>query len=112
MTIYSGLLGTGGYLPETILTNEEISRTVETTNEWIVERTGIKQRLGRTRRIAKKHHRHVEDAARHHEVGLGVVVTEGQACTPIHSRGECAQNGGQAAIDTRKGIEGGHRLVL
>lgn len=50
MTIYSGLLGTGGYLPETILTNEEISRTVETTNEWIVERTGIRER-----RIAARH---------------------------------------------------------
>jgi len=50
MTIYSGLLGTGGYLPETILTNEEISRTVETTNEWIIERTGIRER-----RIAARH---------------------------------------------------------
>ena len=50
MTIYSGLLGTGGYLPETVLTNEEISRTVETTHEWIVERTGIRER-----RIAARH---------------------------------------------------------
>lgn len=50
MKRYAGLLGTGGYLPETILTNEEISRTVETTHEWIVERTGIRER-----RIAARH---------------------------------------------------------
>ncbi len=44
MTRYSALLGTGGYLPERILTNEEISRTVDTTHEWIMERTGIAER--------------------------------------------------------------------
>ena len=41
------VIGTGGYLPETIRTNEEISQLVDTSDEWIVERTGIK-----TRRIA------------------------------------------------------------
>jgi 3-oxoacyl-[acyl-carrier-protein] synthase III len=50
MTVYSGLLGTGGYLPERILTNEEISRSVDTSNEWIIERTGIHER-----RIAARH---------------------------------------------------------
>ncbi len=50
MTRYATLLGTGGYLPETILTNEELSRTVDTTDDWIVERTGISER-----RIAAKH---------------------------------------------------------
>lgn len=50
MTRYATLLGTGGYLPETILTNEELSRTVDTTDDWIVERTGISER-----RIASKH---------------------------------------------------------
>lgn len=44
MTLYSGLLGTGGYLPERILTNEEISRMVDTSHEWIMERTGIRER--------------------------------------------------------------------
>jgi len=47
---YAALLGTGGYLPDTVLTNEQISQTIETTNEWIVERTGIRER-----RIAAKH---------------------------------------------------------
>lgn len=41
------VIGTGGYLPETIRTNEDISQLVETSDSWIVERTGIK-----TRRIA------------------------------------------------------------
>jgi 3-oxoacyl-[acyl-carrier-protein] synthase-3 len=50
VTRYATLLGTGGYLPETILTNEELSRTVDTTDDWIVERTGISER-----RIASKH---------------------------------------------------------
>ncbi|MEI7576542.1 MAG: beta-ketoacyl-ACP synthase III [Armatimonadota bacterium] len=36
--------GIGHALPEKILTNEELSKTVDTTDEWIVQRTGIKQR--------------------------------------------------------------------
>lgn len=38
------LAGLGEYLPETILTNETLSQTVETTDKWIVERTGIRER--------------------------------------------------------------------
>lgn len=41
---YSTIQGTGSYLPEKILTNFDLEKMVETTNEWIVERTGIKQR--------------------------------------------------------------------
>jgi 3-oxoacyl-[acyl-carrier-protein] synthase-3 len=37
-------IGTGSYLPEKILTNDDISKMVDTTNEWIVKRTGIKER--------------------------------------------------------------------
>lgn len=36
--------GSGTYLPEKILTNEDLSRTVETTDAWIRERTGIRER--------------------------------------------------------------------
>ena len=42
--IRSQIVGCGAYLPERILTNEELTRTVDTTDEWIVERTGIRQR--------------------------------------------------------------------
>lgn len=41
---YSQIVGTGTYLPEKILTNHDIEKMVETSHEWIVERTGILQR--------------------------------------------------------------------
>lgn len=41
---YSRIIGTGSYLPEKILTNFDLEKMVETTHEWIVERTGILQR--------------------------------------------------------------------
>ena len=44
MTIRSEILGCGSYLPERIVTNEELSATVDTTDEWIRSRTGIGQR--------------------------------------------------------------------
>jgi 3-oxoacyl-[acyl-carrier-protein] synthase-3 len=44
MSIRSILAGVGGYLPERIVTNDELSRTVDTSDEWIFERTGIRQR--------------------------------------------------------------------
>ncbi|MGZ8161681.1 MAG: beta-ketoacyl-ACP synthase III [Methylobacter sp.] len=44
MTRYSRVIGTGGYLPEEVRTNEHISQTVDTSDSWIYERTGIKSR--------------------------------------------------------------------
>ncbi|WGS87036.1 beta-ketoacyl-ACP synthase III [Methylomonas sp. UP202] len=44
MTIWSQVIGTGGYLPETVRTNDEISTMVDTSDSWIQERTGIKSR--------------------------------------------------------------------
>ena len=40
----SRIIGTGGYLPERVMSNQDLEKIVETTDEWIVERTGIKQR--------------------------------------------------------------------
>lgn len=42
--IYSRIAGTGGYLPERILTNAELEKMVDTSDEWIVSRTGIAKR--------------------------------------------------------------------
>ena len=42
--IYSRILGTGSYLPERVMTNAEIADIVDTTDEWIRERTGIGER--------------------------------------------------------------------
>ena len=38
------ITGVGGYVPDYILTNEELSRMVDTTDEWIMTRVGIKER--------------------------------------------------------------------
>jgi 3-oxoacyl-[acyl-carrier-protein] synthase-3 len=50
MTRYARVIGTGGYLPAEIRTNAQLSQMVDTTDEWIIERTGIK-----SRHIAAKH---------------------------------------------------------
>lgn len=42
--IYSKIAGTGGYLPEKVLSNADLEKMVETTDQWILERTGISQR--------------------------------------------------------------------
>ena len=44
MTIYLQIKAMGSYLPEHILTNADLEKMVDTSDEWIVERTGIKQR--------------------------------------------------------------------
>lgn len=38
------IAGTGSYLPQKVLTNEDLSKLVDTSDEWIVTRTGIKER--------------------------------------------------------------------
>ncbi len=44
MTTRSVILGAGCYLPQRILTNAELAKMVDTSDEWIVQRTGIHQR--------------------------------------------------------------------
>ncbi len=41
---YSKIMGTGSYLPERILTNADIEKIVDTTDEWIMQRVGIRER--------------------------------------------------------------------
>jgi 3-oxoacyl-[acyl-carrier-protein] synthase-3 len=41
---YSKIIGTGSYLPERVLTNADLEKIVDTSDEWIVERTGIRAR--------------------------------------------------------------------
>lgn len=47
MRRFSRIIGTGGYLPEKVLTNDDIAQFLDTSDAWIYERTGI-----RSRRIA------------------------------------------------------------
>ena len=42
--MHSTIVGTGGYLPAEILTNAELARRIETSDEWVRARTGIRQR--------------------------------------------------------------------
>ena len=39
-----GILGTGSYAPEKILRNDDLAKIVDTNDEWISTRTGIKER--------------------------------------------------------------------
>ncbi|HVE44392.1 MAG TPA: beta-ketoacyl-ACP synthase III [Gammaproteobacteria bacterium] len=48
--VYSRILGTGSYLPDKVLTNYDLEKMVETSHDWIVERSGIVER-----RIAAEH---------------------------------------------------------
>ncbi|UHA73982.1 beta-ketoacyl-ACP synthase III [Paenibacillus sp. 481] len=60
-----GVLGTGKYVPERVLTNAELEKMVDTNDEWIVSRTGIKER-----RIAAEHEDTSDLAFRAAEVAL------------------------------------------
>ena len=42
--IYSRIIGTGSYLPAKVLTNADLAGTVDTSDEWIQQRTGIRER--------------------------------------------------------------------
>ena len=42
--IYSRIIGTGSYLPAKVLTNKDLAATVDTSDEWIQQRTGIRER--------------------------------------------------------------------
>ncbi len=44
MSVRSSIIGTGSYLPERILTNNDLEKIVKTSDEWITTRTGIKSR--------------------------------------------------------------------
>jgi 3-oxoacyl-[acyl-carrier-protein] synthase-3 len=68
--IYSRISGTGSYLPQKVLTNADMEKIVDTTDEWIFSRTGIKQR-----HIAAEGENTVdlaEQAARHAMEAAGV----------------------------------------
>ncbi len=41
---YSRILGTGSYLPARILTNADLEKLIDTNDQWIVDRTGIRER--------------------------------------------------------------------
>lgn len=44
MTVYAHIMGWGKYLPDTIITNDDIAKVMDTSDEWIRTRTGISER--------------------------------------------------------------------
>ncbi|MDQ6977451.1 MAG: 3-oxoacyl-ACP synthase, partial [Ghiorsea sp.] len=44
MSLSTHIIGVGGYLPEHVMTNDDLAKVVDTSDEWIRERTGITQR--------------------------------------------------------------------
>ena len=42
--MFSKIIGTGSYFPPQIRSNKDLEKMVETTDDWITERTGIKER--------------------------------------------------------------------
>ncbi|HKJ82728.1 MAG TPA: beta-ketoacyl-ACP synthase III [Mariprofundaceae bacterium] len=44
MGVYVHIAGLGGYLPECVMTNQDLEKRIDTTDAWIVERTGIRER--------------------------------------------------------------------
>ncbi len=44
MALYARVIGWGGYLPEKVLTNDDLAKQIDTSDEWIFSRTGIRQR--------------------------------------------------------------------
>ena len=42
--VHAAITGVQGYVPEDILSNEDLAKIVDTSDEWITTRTGIKER--------------------------------------------------------------------
>jgi 3-oxoacyl-[acyl-carrier-protein] synthase-3 len=77
--IYARIAGTGGCLPDRVLTNAELERMVETSDEWIRERTGIRERRiaapGETTcDLAERAARRALEAAGVEPAGLDLIV--------------------------------------
>ena len=84
---YSRILGTGSYLPERVLHNSELEQLVDTSDEWIRERTGIAQRhiaaeSETTRDLAEAAARNALDAAglQPNDIDVIVVATTTPDC--------------------------------
>lgn len=83
--IYSKIAGTGGYLPKRVVTNKDLENLVDTSDEWITERTGIKQRHvmedhETTSSMAEIAARQAINAANIDEIDVDLIIVG--TCTP------------------------------
>jgi 3-oxoacyl-[acyl-carrier-protein] synthase-3 len=106
MTIRSRIAGVGAYLPARVVTNAELAEKVDTSNEWIIERTGIRQRHiaaegEKTSDLAIAAARKAMDAAGITAEELGVIVVA--TATPDNTFPATATRV-QAALGMTKGF--------
>ncbi|MCK4738996.1 MAG: ketoacyl-ACP synthase III [Deltaproteobacteria bacterium] len=79
MTLKSKILGTGSALPKKIITNDDLSKVVDTTDEWISSRTGIRERRialdGKTSELAARAAKEAIKAAGLSAKDIDLVIT-------------------------------------
>ena len=78
------IIGTGSYVPERILTNAELERMVETSDEWIVSRTGIKERRMAGAFIAKGAFKAIKKKTNYEEYGGSPLLGVNGICIIAH----------------------------
>src|SRR5512146_267194 len=99
------VLGCGGYLPERVVTNADLAKTLDTTDEWIVQRTGIRERRVAapgeyTSHLAIKAARRALDAA-------GIAAAEGDLIVLATSTPDNTFPATAAKVQAALGITGG-----
>ena len=101
--ITSRIVGTGSYVPEQIVTNDDLAKIVETNDEWIRTRTGIRQRRiatseGTSDLAAKAAERAIEQAGiKPEEIDLIILASSSQVyCFPS---GACEVQGRVGAVN-------------
>ena len=99
------IIGTGSYVPEQVVTNEDLAKIVDTTDEWIVTRTGIHERRiavheGTSEMAAKAARRALEDAGMEAEE-LDIILLATSSPDNCFPNGACEV---QAAIGAKNAV--------
>ena len=99
------IIGTGSYVPEQVVTNEDLAKIVDTTDEWIVTRTGIHERRiavheGTSEMAAKAARRALEDAGMEAEE-LDIILLATSSPDNCFANGACEV---QAAIGAKNAV--------
>lgn len=102
--MYSRIAGTGSYLPEKVLTNADLEKLVDTTDEWIRERSGIERRHiasegETTSDLAEKAARHAIEASGYQPEDIDLIIVGTTTPDKVFPSVACQ-------IQTRLGIHG------